>query len=134
MRNVFEIEELIVDDTKVIILFSNTLHYNREDLLKGIEFIKKDVVVSGGVSGDNFAITGGRVFYNDNILSLASGTVGVSLSSKELNVFTAYSLGWTAIGKKMEDTSVSGGKVSTIDNVKSIDMYRKYLGNEIADN
>ncbi|MGM0509474.1 MAG: FIST N-terminal domain-containing protein [Fusobacteriota bacterium] len=126
--------KLIKDDTKAIILFSNTLHSDREELLKGIEETKKDIVVAGGVSGDNFKMVGGKVFSDKDIISDPSGTVGVSLSGEKLNVHTTFSLGWKEIGKKMEVTKSEGGRVYTLDGYPAAQMYRKYLGEEIYDN
>jgi PAS domain S-box-containing protein len=123
-------KSLVQDDTKVIISFIDGLTGNGEEFLDGINSISKDVIVSGGMSGDNATFTNTYVFTKDKVLT--NGIVGVSLNSENLNVYTDYSFNWSAVGKELKITSAKSNTVYTIDNRTAYETYSYYLGEEIA--
>lgn len=125
-------KELIEDDTKVIILFSEGLLTNSLDIIKGMQVLNNNVVICGGKAGDNGCLRETFVFTKEGISK--KGVAAVSLTGKELTVTTDYSLGWATIGKLMTVTKASKSRIYTIDNVKTVDIYRKYLGDEVAKN
>lgn len=122
--------ELIEEDTKVLILFSEGLLTNSVDIIKGIQALNNNVVICGGKAGDNGCLRETFVFTKESISK--KGVAAVSLTGKELTVTTDYSLGWSTIGKLMTVTKASKSRIYTIDNVKTVDIYRKYLGDEVA--
>jgi len=122
--------ELIEEETKVIILFSNGLLTNGWDILKGIELINNKVIVSGGQAGDNGYLKETLVFTKKGITK--AGVAAASLTGKNLNVITELNFSWSPIGKLMTVTKASGNRIFTIDNFKAVDVYRKYLGDEVA--
>jgi c-di-GMP phosphodiesterase len=124
------VEELVEEDTKVIILFSDGLLTNGYDIIKGIQSANSNIVVCGGKAGDNGYLKETFVFTKEGITK--NGIAAVSLTGKYLNVTTERSFGWSTIGKLMTITKASDNKIFTIDNVKAVDIYRKYLGDEVA--
>lgn len=122
--------KLIDEDTKLIITFTDGLHCNGDDYLKGISSVNNDVIIAGGLAGDNGLFTQGYVFTHNKIIS--NGAVGVSLSNPELQIYTDYNFDWLNIGKDMVVTKAEKNRVYTIDNIASYDIYKKYLGVEIA--
>ena len=123
-------KQLIKNDTQIIILFSNGLLSNGWDILKGIESIDNKIIVAGGQAGDNGYFKEAFVFTNEGILK--NGVVAASLSSKNLKIVRELNFSWSSIGKQMTITKAEGNRVFTIDNQKAIDIYKKYLGEEVV--
>lgn len=123
-------EELIEEDTKALILFSEGLLLKGLDILKGIQSVNNKITVCGGKASDNGCLNETFVFTKEGITK--KGVAAVSLTGKQLNITTDYSFGWSTIGKTMTVTKASDNRVYTIDNVKTADIYKKYLGDEVA--
>lgn len=124
-------KELIEEDTKVIILFSNGLVVNGWEVIQGIGLENSNVIICGGQAGDNGYLKETFVFTKDGVTK--NGIAVVSLTGKKLIVTTELNFSWSPIGKIMTITKAAKNRIFTIDNVKAIDIYRKYLGNEVAD-
>lgn len=124
-------ERLVGEKTKALILFADGRATNGENLLKGVESVSSRIVVAGGLAAhrpdrqDNF------VFTEKGILD--NGVVGVALNSDGLIVNTFYRFDWTHVGKTMTITKADLNRVYEIDGQPVIDIYRKYLGEEIIE-
>ena len=127
-----DIKELICDDTKALIVFSDGLQTNVENLLKEIHNIKPDIIIAGGRAGDNLKFQESFVF--NETKSTQSGMVIASLSSKNLITNSDYILNWTPIGKEMVVTKADGNILYELDNTPILQIYEKYLGKEISIN
>ena len=124
--------ELITTNTKALIIFSDGLKSNGESLISKISEIKKDLIIAGGRAGDNYTFTNTFIF-NEN-KTIDDGIVVVSLNSDDLVVYNNYMLNWQTIGQDMIVTSSKNNEVFEINDTNIVEIYRKYLGNEIADN
>ena len=124
-------ESLIEKDTKLLIAFTDGLHTNGDAFLKGINDVSSEVIVAGGLAGDNAAFKTTYVFTKDEIIS--EGAVAVSLNSKHLDVFTDYSFNWRRIGKPLTITKVVDNRVYIIDNRTAVETYMHYLGESMAE-
>ena len=118
------------DNTKLFILFSEGLHTNGENFLKGIESIAPEVKIAGGMAGDYSSFQKTLVFTKDFIL--AGGAVGVSINSDEIEIFNDYNFNWQKIGKKLTVTKSEGNVVYEIDGRSAVDTYKHYLGEKVA--
>ena len=123
-------KKVYCENTKVIIAFADGLNTNGEIFLNGLSKISQDIVIAGGLAGDNGVFDKTFVFVNNKIL--VNGAVAVSLNGK-LNVFTDYSFNWQPIGKQLEITKVENNVVYTIDNKTAYETYKYYLGEEVAE-
>lgn len=123
-------DTLSAPSVKVIISFVEGLGCNGEAYLDGIHSVDESLLVAGGLSGDNGQFNSTYVFTKEKILSKAS--VAVALSNPDLFVHTDYSFDWLSIGKQMKITKVENNRVYTIDNIPAYDVYKKYLGDEVA--
>ncbi len=56
-------KSLIKDDTKVIISFIDGLRGNGEDFLNGINSVNNNIIISGGLAGDNSVFKKNLCFY-----------------------------------------------------------------------
>lgn len=124
-------KSLIKDDTKVIISFIDGLRGNGEDFLNGINSVNNNIIISGGLAGDNSVFKKTYVFTKDTILF--DGVVGVALNSNNLKIFTDYSFDWQAIGKKLTITHAIGNRVFTIEDKTAVEAYNYYLGEAVSE-
>ena len=121
---------LIEKDTKAIITFTDGLHTNGENYLHSINLINKDIVVAGGMAGDNSKFEETFVFCENGITN--NGAVGVALNNPLLHVHTDYNFNWKPIGKYLTITKAKDNQVFTIDNKTAYQTYAYYLGEEMA--
>ncbi len=123
--------KIIQNNTKAVIIFSDGLNTNGEDLVKGFEQIKPDLIIAGGLAGDNGQFKNTFVICNNKIINYAS--VAVSLNSDTLSVKTTYDFNYQAIGKDLKITKANKNRVYEINGIVALDIYAKYLGDEIAE-
>ena len=122
--------ELVHDDTKVIISFADGTNTNGEEYVNGISSFAPDITLSGGLAADNGLIEKTYIFNKDEVSS--AGSIGVSLSNKNLNVSTSYTFDWMPIGKEMKVTKAIKNRIYEIDGMSAVDIYAKYMGQELA--
>jgi c-di-GMP phosphodiesterase len=122
--------KIIHDDTRVIIAFIDGLSGNGEAFLEGIHSLHPDIVIAGGLAGDNATFSQTFVFTKEAILT--GGVAAVSLSSSNLKVYTDYSFNWKPIGKKLTITHANQNRVYTINDKTAVETYNYYLGQEIG--
>jgi diguanylate cyclase (GGDEF)-like protein len=123
--------DLLFDDTKAMVIFSDGFKSDAETFLKDIYKIKPEIVIAGGRAADkDFKQT--YIFsdkdYSDN------GCVMATISGDDLLVNSDYILKWASIGKEMLVTKAEGAKLYELDGVPIIDVYRKYLGDDVTKN
>jgi nitrogen-specific signal transduction histidine kinase len=115
---------------KTIITFTDGLFSNGENYLKGLNLVKQDTIIAGGMAGDNGEFKETFVFNDEKILS--NGAVAVGLFGDDLIVNNNYHFGWVPIGEKFKITEVKENRVYKIDDVTPLEIYKKYLGEEFA--
>ncbi|WP_324171662.1 diguanylate cyclase [Sulfurimonas sp.] len=124
-------DDLIMDNTKVLIIFSDGLKSDAERLLKKISLLKPEIIIAGGRAGDNLEFKKTYIF--DEQTQSDDACVIASLSSDDLIVNNEYLLNWTPIGKDMIVTKVDGNILYELDNTPVVEIYKKYLGRDIVD-
>lgn len=114
----------------VAITFADGLHVNGEEYIN--KFIEYDsrLIIAGGLAGDNEQFKNTIVFTENSVY--VDGAVVALLYNDDLEVVTKASFGWVSIGETMTITSSIKNVVYEIDGKKAIDIYAKYLGNDIA--
>jgi diguanylate cyclase (GGDEF)-like protein len=122
-------EKLIKEDTKVAIAFAESLKTDTESFLNGFSSLNKDVILCGGNAGDNYNFQKVYLIYEDIIYF--NGVVIATLNSKILIALNNYILEWFPIGKEMTVTKAKDNILYEIDGVRTIDIYSKYLGEDI---
>jgi signal transduction histidine kinase len=118
------------DKIKLMITFLEGLHNNGELFIKEFEKLNENIVVAGGLAGDNAEFKKTFVFNENGCYE--NGVVGATLYNDDLIVGTTKSFGWKKIGKKLKITKSRGNVVYTIDDMSAVDIYKKYLGYEVA--
>ncbi|MDD3054694.1 MAG: FIST N-terminal domain-containing protein [Aliarcobacter sp.] len=118
------------EDTKLLITFTDGAKTNGEEFLNGISSINNQIIISGGMAGDNAHFT--QTFISCQNKILTSGAVGVSLNSKTLKVCNSYNFNWSPIGIEHTIDEVEGNRVYKISGLTPLDFYEKYLGEYVA--
>jgi len=128
-RGVDLASKLVTKNSKLLILFSNSLGVNAEEFLKGVSSINKNVLVCGGLASDNGGFFETYVSNNNEIIN--NGVVGVSLNSDILTVENDYRFNWSSIGVEHPITKAQKNRIYEINGIKTADFYKKYLGDDI---
>lgn len=123
-------KDIITDNTKLLILFTDGLQINAEAFLKGLSNISKDVIICGGMAGDNAKFKNTYIAQGNKILK--EGAVGVSLNSDTLLVKNDHRFNWSSIGVEHKITKALNNRVYEINGMRTIDFYKKYLGENIT--
>lgn len=124
------------NNAKAAISFVSILksQFNGKEYLDEIFNISPKTVFSGGFSGvyDMQLINDFFVVHNKEIIT--DGIVVLGLLNEELEATSHYSVEWNPIGKGMEVTKAERNRIYEIDNRPALEIYKKYLGDQISDN
>ena len=115
---------------QVAISFVDGLTINGEEYINSFHSYNPNVIISGGLAGDNALFVQTIVFTHNRIVE--NGAVVALLFNPQLQVSTTASFGWEDIGKTMTITKSDKNIVYEIDNIPVVDIYAKYLGANIA--
>ena len=125
-------KESVEEDTKLMIMFADGLLTSGDDILNGINSVNSNVIVCGGKAGDNDSFKETFVFTKEGITN--KGVAVAFISGDHLNITTESSFCWSTIGKEMTITKASNNTIFTIDNIKAVDIFKKYLGEDVVKN
>jgi PAS domain S-box-containing protein len=114
---------------KAAIILSEGLNGNHIDFLETIHSYYPNLIIAGGLAGDNFKLKKTYIIFDDKIYE--SGSLIVSFISKTLYASNNYNLSWTPIGKEMHITKAEGNTVLEIDNQPATKVFKHYLGDQI---
>jgi len=121
------------NNTKAAIILSEGLKgEDYEGFLEGFKASNPDVIIAGGLAGDNFQLKETFIFLDTTIYE--SGCVAVSFSGEGLYVDNRYNLNWAPIGKEFTITASERNSVHTIDGISAVELFSKYLGSDIWKN
>ncbi|MFE8700316.1 EAL domain-containing protein [Cytobacillus sp. FJAT-54145] len=121
---------LISFDTKAVIVFPSDPSINVPLLLRGLHEQNSEVVIVGGVAGDNDRFKEGFAFTNQQITN--RGVVAVALNSEFLKVETFTNCKWQEIGKSFKVTKSKDNFIYSIDGKKPIQILKHYLGEDFV--
>ncbi|WP_297441148.1 FIST N-terminal domain-containing protein [Sulfurimonas sp.] len=120
-------------NTKAAIVLSEGLKgKDYEGFIHAIHKQNPELVVAGGLAGDNFRLKNTFIFLNQKIYT--QGSVAVSFSGKKLFASNEYNLNWAPIGKEFTISSVKNNKIYEIDNKNALKVFKHYLGSELFKN
>jgi signal transduction histidine kinase len=124
-------QKLIKKDTKVLLIYADGLHMNGDDFLEGLASVSKDIIISGGLAGDNIDHTKTYTFTNTQIVD-QMGAVAASIESKDLICRTEYTFDWEGIGTIMTVTQAKKNRIYSIENKTAYEAYEYYFGEDLA--
>ncbi len=125
-------KDLVREDARLLFLITDGLQIRAHELLEELASQVPHLPIAGGRAGDDIRFERTFVFYNDKVL--AEGAAAVTLHGPFLKVHQFHRLDWKKIGKKMIVTEAQGNCVKSLDGSPPKEVYRRYLGSEIADN
>ena len=117
---------LTTDKTKLLIILSDGTTTNGDELLQGIYAYAPDLMIAGGMAGDNASFKQSYITNNGELIK--EGAVAVALDSEQLQVHNHHSFDWQPIGKKLLITRAEKNRVYTINNKPAASIYAHYLG------
>ncbi len=117
------------NELKFVITFTDGLNTNGEEYLNGISSMNKNIIISGGMAGDNAKFEETFVFNETNITS--KGAIAAAFYNKDLNVYTDYSFDWETVGKKHIIEKSVRNRVYTINGMTPVEFYKHYLGDDM---
>ncbi len=123
-------EDYNSNSLKLFITFSDGLNTNGEEYLAGISSVNNDVVVSGGMAGDNAMFEETFVFTQSDITN--NGSVAAALYNENLSIYTDYSFNWETVGKKHIVEKSAKNRVYRISGMTTVDFYKYYLGDDMG--
>lgn len=116
-------------DLKLLISFTDGLHTNGEEYLRGISSINDKVIISGGMAGDYAKFQETIVFTEKAITN--KGSVAAAFYSSALSIHTDYSFNWETAGQKHIIEKSTKNRVYKISGMTAVDFYKHYLGDTI---
>lgn len=125
-------KQLIYEDTKLLIVYTDDYKVDSEQLLHGLKDFAKNVPVVGGIATSRNQKNKNHLFTHTG--NTNSGVVVAALSSKSLTVNTKSITEWKTAGRAFTITKAKGTRIYTIDHMKIVDIYRKFLGESAAKN
>lgn len=100
-----------------------------EQIINGIEsVIGSEAQIFGGISGDDFTMTGNFVFTNNNMIG--SGLLTLALDTDNIDIKGLATSGWKPVGTDKIITKSVGNVVYTIDDKPALDTFVAYFGLE----
>jgi hypothetical protein len=121
----------ITNDTKLFVVFANTFTFDSTSFIKKLGEKFPTVSLAGGNAGDDYNFKKCEVFTNSE---KDCDVVIAIVDSSQLKIETKYLFNWQTIGQKMTVTRSEGIKVYEINNRPAVEIYRYYLGDDVADN
>ena len=117
--------------TRCVIMFADGMKINGDALLRGFGSANPGgVPLAGGMSGDMGRFEKCYTVCGESVREGA--TVAVALEGDELEVMQHYNLGWKGVGLPMTITRSEGNRVWEIDGESVVEVYRKFLGDEVV--
>ncbi|OQX74265.1 MAG: hypothetical protein B6D59_02960 [Campylobacteraceae bacterium 4484_4] len=121
--------QLCTPSPKAVLLFTDGLHCNGEEFVKGFASILPRCIIAGGMAGDNAEFRETFILSNEGALSKSA--IGIAFGGESLQIFSDFKLDWFPVGKKMKITHARKNRVYSIDNIKAEEIYKHYLGERV---
>ena len=123
---------MVTDKTKLILAFNNVYANDGEDFLEALQEKSTHITIAGGNAGDNGNFSFQTIVGVDDKVSTSAIAVA-TFESDILQVFNDYLFNWQTIGESMKVTKAQNSVIYEIDNQKAQDIYKKFLGEEVAE-
>lgn len=126
---VTNLKSKVSDRTKLAIVFADAFHFYSPQLLKSLAKSFPQLSVVGGNSADDYkfekcTLCTDKAFNSEVSIAL--------LDSDVLQCDTHYHMNWKKIGTEFTVTKSENSTVYEINGQPTLDIYKKYLGEEIA--
>ena len=121
------VKELLDDDLKAIFILSDGLHVNGSQLTQGIaSVLPKDIVVTGGLAGDDDRFESTWVVAGKNACS--NFVTAVGFYGDDIHMGHGSKGGWDTLGIERIVTRSKDNILYTLDSQPALEIYKRYLG------
>lgn len=111
------------------LIAASNLATNSEELLRGFqEVIGDNVILYGGMAGDDFAFQDSHVFSND--FKSYQGIVAIAFDGDVFEIKGTPICGWKPVGIERTVTKSEGNRVYEIDGLTALEITKKFSGLE----
>jgi hypothetical protein len=119
--------ELLADDLKHILLFSEGGQMNGDHLIAGISAnLPKHIAVTGGLAGDSARFAKTTMGLNSTISE--NMVVAIGLYGETIEVGYGSNDGWDLFGPLRLVTKAEENVLYDLDDTNALELYKKYLG------
>ena len=119
--------DLLTDDLKHILVFSEGGHMNGDHLISGIsKNLPKHIAVTGGLAGDSARFAKTKVGFNDTISE--NMVVAIGFYGDSIDVGYGSNDGWDLFGPLRLVTKSEENVLFDLDDTNALELYKKYLG------
>ncbi len=125
-------KRMVAPELKGLLVFSDGVHVNGTELLRGIDaVISKDTVIAGGLAGDGprfqktWIIDKGEFAYQKIAI--------VGLYGSNLQISAASLGGWDAFGPERLVTRSVNNVLFELDGIPALKLYKEYLGDRASE-
>ncbi len=116
---------------KVAIILSEGLHIDGEVLMRSVSEILPKLVIAGGMASDNHRFENTMVFTEEGCSD--QGFAMAMLFGDDLKVYNHFNFNWIGLGRTFTVTKAEGNRVWELDHTPIIDIYKRYLGDQVAE-
>lgn len=120
------VEELESDSLNHILILSDGLQVNGDELILGMKSISSNVGITGGLAGDGSDFNTTFVIRQNEILT--GQVVAIGFYGEALTVGYGSMGGWNSFGIEREVTKSEGSVLYEIDNKPALELYKSFLG------
>jgi hypothetical protein len=119
--------DLLTDDLKHILVFSEGGHMNGDHLISGIsQNLPKHIAITGGLAGDSARFAKTKVGFNDTISE--NMVVAIGFYGDAIDVGYGSNDGWDLFGPLRLVTKSEENVLYDLDDTNALELYKKYLG------
>lgn len=119
--------EILADDLRHVLLFSEGGHMNGDHLIAGIStHLPKGIAVTGGLAGDSARFSKTKVGLNGKISE--NMVVAIGLYGNAIEVGYGSNDGWDLFGPLRMVTKAEENVLYDLDDTNALELYKKYLG------
>ena len=120
-------KDLLSDDLKHILLFSEGGHMNGDHLIAGISAnLPKHIAVTGGLAGDSARFAKTTIGLNSTISE--NMVVAIGLYGEAIEIGYGSNDGWDLFGPLRLVTRAEDNVLYDLDDTNALELYKKYLG------
>ncbi|WP_457593418.1 FIST N-terminal domain-containing protein [Hydrogenimonas sp.] len=114
-------------NTKGILLLTNTVNVNVENMIKACNRYFPHIPIFGGIASDNEPYENFTIFSRNRIFE-EEGFIAVLMHGDALNVSCNYFFDWVPIGKEFTVTKADGRYLEELDGEPLKEIYGRYFG------
>ena len=117
----------VEEDTQGILLLTNTIEFDIEQLIKESNRVMPGIPIFGGIASDKEPFKNFIVFSHNRVYR-EDAIIAVFLHGENLQLHCNYFFDWEPIGREFTVTKADGRYLYELDGHSIIDVYSKYFG------